>query len=105
MIQLGRKVKDVVTGVTGVVVARTEWLYGCVRITFQPQLKEGKMPDTITLDEQQLEDLGEHPGIARQIDKARAGAYVVKGGRRVPVDSRRRATGGGGRDDASALIR
>ena len=32
-IELGQKVRDRITGCTGVVVCRSEWLHGCVRIT------------------------------------------------------------------------
>lgn len=55
MIELGDKVKDIITGFEGIVVAKTEWLNGCVRCNIQPQkLKDGKMLDTETIDEQQL---------------------------------------------------
>lgn len=55
-INLGDKVKDRITGFTGIVVARTEWLYGCVRCTVQPQeTKDGKPVDNQTIDEPQLD--------------------------------------------------
>ena len=54
MINLGDKVKDRISGVVGIVVARTEWLYGCVRCTVQPQAKDGKPVDPATIDEPQL---------------------------------------------------
>jgi len=54
-IGLGRRVKDSITGYEGVTVARTSWLYGCERITIQGDLdKNGKIPDTVTIDEEQL---------------------------------------------------
>lgn len=54
-IQLGDEVKDVVTGLAGIAVARTEWLNGCSRITVQPQeIKDGKPADLQTIDEPQL---------------------------------------------------
>ena len=34
-IKLGQKVRDTITGNEGTVVARTEWLHGCVRVTVQ----------------------------------------------------------------------
>ena len=37
MINLGDTVKDKISGFTGVVVARTEWLYGCIRLAVQSQ--------------------------------------------------------------------
>lgn len=54
MIKLGDNVKDTITGYTGVVVARTEWLYGCVRFGVQSkELKDGKPMDVYWLDEAQ----------------------------------------------------
>lgn len=54
-INLGDKVKDPVTGFTGIVVARTEWLYGCTRINVQPAVdKDGKMVEINSFDEPQL---------------------------------------------------
>lgn len=58
MIKLGSKVRDKITGVAGIAIARTEWLNGCARITIQPQeLKDGKPVDFTTVDEPQLEVL------------------------------------------------
>ena len=52
MIELGDLVRDVVTGFEGVVVARTEWMYGCVRLTLQAKaLHDGKPVETCTFDE------------------------------------------------------
>ena len=53
-INLGDRVQDKITGIKGIVVARTEWLFGCVRITLQPEKsKEGKPADNYTIDEPQ----------------------------------------------------
>lgn len=56
MIKLGDKVKDSITGYTGIATARTEWLFGCVRWCVQPQTvnKEGKVDDGLMFDEPQL---------------------------------------------------
>jgi hypothetical protein len=53
---LGDKAKDTVTGFTGVVVAITEWLNGCVRLTLQPEgvTKEGKTYENGTFDAHQI---------------------------------------------------
>lgn len=57
---LGQRVRDRISGLEGVVIARTEWLYGCARITVQPQdTKDGKPAETYTLDEPQIEILGD----------------------------------------------
>ena len=56
MIKLGDKVKDTVSGFTGVAVAEHLYLHGCTRITVQPSTdKDGKLPDTQTFDRPQLE--------------------------------------------------
>ena len=44
-IELGDKVKDTVTGFTGIAVARTNWIAGCDRIIVQPECKKGKQMD------------------------------------------------------------
>ena len=57
--KLGVKAKDKVTGFTGILVARTEWLNGCVRVTLQPPMdKDGKIPESGTFDEPQIEVVG-----------------------------------------------
>lgn len=53
-IDLGDIAKDTITGYQGTVVARTEWLNGCWRITLQAGLdKEGKPHDGFSFDDQQ----------------------------------------------------
>jgi hypothetical protein len=55
MPNLGDKVRDKITGHEGIVIARTEWLYGCVRYVVQGQtLHEGKPTEPHTFDEDQL---------------------------------------------------
>ncbi len=58
---LGQKVRDRITGFEGIVVARTEWMYGCIRITIQPRglTDDGKPIDSHTFDEPQLEVLAD----------------------------------------------
>lgn len=55
-INLGDKVKDSVTGFTGIAIGRTTWLHGCDRIIVQPDglTKEGKMFENGSFDEPQL---------------------------------------------------
>lgn len=51
-VNLGDEVKDKVTGFKGIVVAITEWLYGCRRVTVQPPAgKDGKVPEGMSFDE------------------------------------------------------
>lgn len=56
-IELGDTVKDKVTGFKGIAIGHTTWLFGCSRITVQPQgvTKEGRTFDTQSFDEPQLE--------------------------------------------------
>jgi len=52
---VGDELKDTITGFAGIVMARTEWLNGCLRYQLQPKkLKDGKMQDEAVFDEQQL---------------------------------------------------
>jgi len=66
-VKLGRKVKDTLTGFTGIAVCRSEWLYGCTRIGVQSQeLKDGKPVDTQHFDEQSVEVVEEgSPKVSR----------------------------------------
>lgn len=55
-IRLGQKVRDVVTGYTGIAVSATEFLQGCRRIGVQTLVKEdGSIPDEYGFDEPCLE--------------------------------------------------
>jgi len=51
----GDQVSDVITGVTGIVVARTDFLTGCNRVSIQPQeLNDGKPAEWLHFDEHQV---------------------------------------------------
>ena len=66
MIELGDKVKDRVSGVTGIVTSIHDFLYGCRRISVQQALTKGaKYEDALTFDEPQLK-------------LVKAGAYQVE---------------------------
>jgi len=53
---LGSEVKDLITGFSGVIVARTQWLYNCNVYRVQPKdLKEGAIREAGQFDEPQLE--------------------------------------------------
>lgn len=55
-IELGAVARDSITGFTGVVVAITEWLNGCVRVSIQPkELKDGKPIEVVSFDVEQVE--------------------------------------------------
>ncbi len=53
-IELGDMAKDALTGFEGVVVADTNWLHGCRRLTLQPrELRDSKPVESQTFDEPQ----------------------------------------------------
>ena len=55
-IALGSKVRDVITGLEGVAVGRSEYLFSVVQIMVQPtRLKDGEIVDGVWLYEEQLE--------------------------------------------------
>lgn len=55
-ILLGDVARDVISGFEGLVIAKTEWLHGCDRLTLAPQkLHDGKVMDNATFDRPQLE--------------------------------------------------
>jgi hypothetical protein len=56
---LGDKVKDRVTGFTGIVTSISHYLNGCIRCGVQPEVleKDGKYPEALNIDIEQLEVL------------------------------------------------
>jgi|HubBroStandDraft_5_1064220.scaffolds.fasta_scaffold11891_10 hypothetical protein len=77
---LGAKVKDKVSGFSGLVIGRTQWLYNCARYVVQPQEldKDGKPKASEGFDEDQLVEVktrrpfeirpGEFAGQAKPVD-------------------------------------
>ena len=61
--QMHEKVKDVITGFSGLVTGRTEWDNGCVRYAVQPPKtsKDGKPMAAEWFDEQNLLSLAAAP--------------------------------------------
>jgi len=55
MIELGSEVRDKVSGLTGIVIAETRHLTGCITYAVQPPDKEGKRPDLDYFDAYRLE--------------------------------------------------
>lgn len=55
-IKLGNKVKDSVSGLTGIVTSRIEYITGCVQFGVAQKVKaDGTLPDTVYIDESRLE--------------------------------------------------
>jgi hypothetical protein len=51
-VELGDRVEDKITGLKGIIIGITNWLYGCLRVTVQPEeAKDGKPADTFCVDE------------------------------------------------------
>jgi hypothetical protein len=85
LVRLGDRVKDTVSGLIGIVVAKTEWLNGCWRIAVQQKVtKDGKLPDLCNFDIEQLiviknkaskisqkETGGDRPDVTKRIDPVR----------------------------------
>lgn len=66
-IKLGCLARDTISGFTGIVIAITDWLNGCRRITIQPkELKDGKPIESHTFDVEQVELVKPEPAKAAQ---------------------------------------
>lgn len=90
MIMLGQKARDVVTGFTGIVTARVQYLTGCDQYALNPGLdKDGKIMDGHYFDENRLVIVDEVP-----LKLPRADAAEFEAARE------RRATAGGPQRDA-----
>lgn len=59
MVTLGKKYKDGISGFAGIATARTEFLYGCVRICLSPAKldKDGHLMEDFWVDEPQLKTM------------------------------------------------
>lgn len=74
-IKLGDRAKDSITGFDGVVIARTEWLNGCIRLTIQPEKigEDGKPIEACTFDSNQIELLQQK--VAARPERATEGPF------------------------------
>ena len=60
--KLGQKIRCKVTGFEGIATAKCEYLNGCIQFAVKPKMTEdGKMPDAIYIDVEQLEVVNEKP--------------------------------------------
>jgi len=63
MIELGKKARDKITGIEGIITGRAQYIYGCDQYCLVPRVKEdGKRPETEWFDEGRIEVTGD--GIA-----------------------------------------
>lgn len=73
-IKLGSKVRDSITGFTGIATSRTEYLHGCVHVGVTPtELKDGKPIDPQWFDEQRVELLEEKKPVVSKASSATSG--------------------------------
>jgi len=64
--EVGEEVKDKVTGFTGIIVCRSQFLTGCNGYSLQSKkLKDNKPADWVAFDEDQLERVGQ--GLALKV--------------------------------------
>ena len=86
MIKLGNKVRDNITGFTGIAVGRTEWLFGCSRIGIQAtELKDGKPVETEWIDEQRVEVIEDLPRVISADSAATSGGPQRDPSRRADI--------------------
>ena len=82
-IELGKRYREKVTGVTGIAIGITHWLTGCDTAGLtQPVQPDGKVPDTCWYDAQRLELVDDGVSIDQPTE--------LKGG---PQDTPRAANG------------
>jgi hypothetical protein len=61
---LGHKVRDKVTGFTGIVTGRVEYITGCNQCLVAPAVgSDGRLADSVWLDEQRLDIESTEPAI------------------------------------------
>lgn len=62
-IKMGQKVTEKISGFTGIVIAKTEWVYGCVRFGVQAEgLTDGKPIEAQWFDEGELTSVSKSKG-------------------------------------------
>lgn len=58
MIELGKEGKDKVTGFTGIITSRAQYLTGCDQYNLVPPVKDGKLEPAQWFDEGRIEIIG-----------------------------------------------
>lgn len=86
-VKLGDRVGDRISRVNGICTARSEFLFGCVRVAITPEEgKDGKPAETFWIDEEQA--FTEDPGVIQPRASHPLGTSDAPGG---PRDDARRA--------------
>lgn len=92
-IKLGDLARDIITGFEGIVVARTQWLSSCDRVTLQPrEMKDGKRVNNCTFDLHEVELV--ESGVVAPLDDEAKAADKVKKPLPDPPAAKVRRTGG-----------
>jgi len=69
-IKLGSKVRDKITGFTGVATAKIEYLNGCVQVCIRPPVGvDNKMPEHEYIDIEQIEVIDNGDTLLAKIEK------------------------------------
>lgn len=71
--ELGQEVICKITGLKGVATARVEYINGCIQYAVTPKAEGSKYPDSVYLDQKQLE----HAGGVLQMDKESTGGPQI----------------------------
>ena len=62
MIKLGQKVRDKVTGCTGITTGRAEYIYGCTQYNIVQLVgSDGRIPEAVWFDEGRIENRDDRP--------------------------------------------
>lgn len=65
-VSLGKKAKDIITGFTGIIIGRAEYLTGCNQYGLTPEVgKDGKTGDTQWFDEGRISVIGKGVTVKR----------------------------------------
>ena len=59
MIDLGKKGRDKITGFEGILVGRSQYLFGCDQYCIAPPAKDGKILESCWFDEGRIEIVGD----------------------------------------------
>lgn len=57
-IKLGDEIKDLITGLTGIAIARIEYLNGCIQFGLKARVKDAAVKEAEYIDETQLKWVG-----------------------------------------------
>lgn len=75
MIKLGTTVEDIITGFTGMVTGRVEYISGCNQLLVQPRVdKNGAFQPQQWFDEERCSEVGGNPGVLAEIKRKLRGA-------------------------------